>query len=493
MATRKDLVEAHSFSRRRLVTAFVSGAPGGREVELPRPGRTLAAGVAVAVLLVAGAAVLGIVRSPSTVDWTREGLVSDRDTGVDYLVLRTATAGASGSEEETEVRPLANITSALLVLGPGARPTEVAGDEIADRPRGLPIGIAGAPEAPPRASSLVPTGWTACTGGGGPDEPSGVRLRVADEPAVTPTPDLAFLVRTVSGGLHLVAQTSDGGLRGNERAHAYPVPDTGRTDNVLNAVAGTDEARAVTVPDAWVALFPEGGALERRSFGIDGAELDAPWPPRDRLAEDDARTGAEIGDLLEVEGRSYLLTAGGVRALSGFATALYEQLDFPAGDDLATYEVARLLEVDVSTDALPGTWWPESIGDTGGPPQHLCALLDTPGGQPGVLLATTGAGSEASAEQVPLDAVDRAVEAGHGAFVSSGDWSGDDVTGPVLVDDTGRAHPVGTGEEAERLGYDGVEDVVVPAPWLALLEPGVRLTVEAAGCPPDPGGGTACP
>ena len=41
MATKKDLVEAHAFSRRRLVTAFVSGAPGGREVEPVRPGRVL--------------------------------------------------------------------------------------------------------------------------------------------------------------------------------------------------------------------------------------------------------------------------------------------------------------------------------------------------------------------------------------------------------------------------------------------------------------------
>ena len=32
MATKKHLVEAHAFSRRRLVTAFVSGAPGGREL-----------------------------------------------------------------------------------------------------------------------------------------------------------------------------------------------------------------------------------------------------------------------------------------------------------------------------------------------------------------------------------------------------------------------------------------------------------------------------
>ena len=60
MATKKDLVEAYSFSRRRLVTAFVSGAPGGREVEPARPGRTIVGGLALAVLLIAGAAIAGI-------------------------------------------------------------------------------------------------------------------------------------------------------------------------------------------------------------------------------------------------------------------------------------------------------------------------------------------------------------------------------------------------------------------------------------------------
>jgi hypothetical protein len=57
MATRSDLVEAYSFNRRRLVTAFVSGASGGREAEGARPGRTIVGGLALAVLLLAGAAI----------------------------------------------------------------------------------------------------------------------------------------------------------------------------------------------------------------------------------------------------------------------------------------------------------------------------------------------------------------------------------------------------------------------------------------------------
>ena len=61
MATKRDLVEAHQFSRRRLITAFVSGAPGGREVEPARPGRALVGGLALALLVVAGGAVTGLI------------------------------------------------------------------------------------------------------------------------------------------------------------------------------------------------------------------------------------------------------------------------------------------------------------------------------------------------------------------------------------------------------------------------------------------------
>jgi hypothetical protein len=56
MATKRDLIEAQAFNRRRLVTAFVAGAPGGREVEAPRPWRTVVAGVALGVLITVAAA-----------------------------------------------------------------------------------------------------------------------------------------------------------------------------------------------------------------------------------------------------------------------------------------------------------------------------------------------------------------------------------------------------------------------------------------------------
>ncbi len=88
MATKKDLVEAHSFSKRRLVTAFISGAPGGREVEPVRPGRVLIGGVALSVLLLAGAAIAGFLVGRPDSQWLEAGsFVTSKDTGEQYVVL----------------------------------------------------------------------------------------------------------------------------------------------------------------------------------------------------------------------------------------------------------------------------------------------------------------------------------------------------------------------------------------------------------------------
>jgi hypothetical protein len=73
VATHRDLVEAHSFNRRRLVTAFVSGGRGGREIEPGRTGRPVAGGLALAVLLAAGAAVSGALQTQGPADGDRLG------------------------------------------------------------------------------------------------------------------------------------------------------------------------------------------------------------------------------------------------------------------------------------------------------------------------------------------------------------------------------------------------------------------------------------
>jgi hypothetical protein len=469
VATKKDLVEAHAFSRRRLVTAFVSGAPGGREVEPTRPGRALAAGLAVAVLVLAGAAVYGVLASPSTVDWSAEGLVSERETGVDYLVLRTADPDDG---DATEVRPVANHTSALLVLGADVEATVAAREEIAERPRGAPIGIAGAPESPPDVGALVPSRWTACSGVAGED-PTGVRVQVSSSPGAVGVPDGFLLLRPETGGLRLVVPDGDGGAVGLD------VADGSSADVVLDRVVGVTQAAAVTVPDAFADLFPAGAALDLASFDLTRADLDDPWPGRERSDDRGLAAAAEVGDLLEVDGTTYLATATGLRRLTPFERSAWRGL---TAAETRTFEGLGALP-DVPLEEMPATSWPDALPDgaavVDGP---ACAVLLTGGegaDEPRVTVATTGAGGPASADGVALDDVARTVDPGAGALVRP---AGDDAA-PVLVDDRGVASPLGTGDEQDRLGYAGVAPATVPEAWLALFAAGDPLTVESARCP----------
>ena len=68
---------------------------------------------------------------------------------------------------------------------------------------------------------------------------------------------------------YLVAESSDRDVD-LQRAYAYPLPRSKSIDAVLSNLGMDDEAQAVRVPEAWVRLFPPGGALpEGESFQID--------------------------------------------------------------------------------------------------------------------------------------------------------------------------------------------------------------------------------
>src|SRR5829696_3192439 len=131
MASKRDLVEAHSFNRSRLVTAFLSGAPGGREVEPARYGRTLVGGVVLAGLLLAGAAVSGKLSQPVDKDWLDPGvMVVGKESGSRFLPGDKKNVGT--------LYPVLNTASARLAYAdPDGTPLKVIyvpDDEIAKRP-----------------------------------------------------------------------------------------------------------------------------------------------------------------------------------------------------------------------------------------------------------------------------------------------------------------------------------------------------------------------
>jgi hypothetical protein len=471
VATKKDLVEAHAFSRRRLVTAFLSGAPGGREVEPARPGRTIVGGLALAVLLVAAAAIASVLASKTEEDWNKVGLVVSRQEAAPYVILE--------DEESPELVPILNITSAQLILGAGVEPTYVEQDVIEQQTPGETIGIFGAPQTLPRPDRFIEDGWTACTGHG-----RGIMLGLRTDPDVDAL-DRGGLVVTNQGRDYLVARAGD--LADFQRAMLYPLPAAGvgtdSVDAMLNELGVRERTEAVEVPEDWLQLFPTGGELAWSTFRITGAgrpPVDpSPYPP-----------GAEVGDYWIDGDEGLVLTADGPMRLSAFALQVYRYSPIPAAKPGRPDKLPRLLEgepplLSEETRTYLDASWPDQ------PVEQLtsdpCALLVTdPGSVPGVELVQNP-GDELSAAGLddPL-LIDYSIEDGRGAYVRSGDW--DDVTGlrSYVVDPRGTAYSLLDAQTVEKLGYDEVPVPLVPDSWVELFGRGVDLSTGDALCPPSP-------
>lgn len=490
MATKRDLVEAHSFSRRRLVTAFVSGAPGGREVEPARPGRSIVGGAALSVLLIAGAAVTGVFSDRPDSDWDAPGLVISKEQGAAYVILDDA--------EETgglpELRPVLNITSAQLILGAdGLEPRIVSQATIETRPLGEDVGILNAPASLPATEDLVDTGWTACTGQG-----RGLAVRVSSQVGVAPVPSAQAALVRVKGpdaGLWLVA-TAPVTATEPAQAYRYAVPDSSDgTDAFLrDAGIGTGTAGAVKVPREWLDLFPRGGDLDVTSFGLDDLGEQAPRQP----------DGVRVGDYEEDDSgtRGFLVDDDGrLQPLTPFAYALWRNLDVSSEARGARQPRERDLDGESAGEGYAAARWPrEQLSGVAG---QTCALLEASAERsPRVQLATSPV-DEASADRV-LESSERLVEVdpGAGAYVVSGDW--DDVAVEAtqdgalggrrfVVDQKGRANALVGADTPVLLGYGSHPAPLVPSSWLDLFAPGVALSQEAALCPPQPEGtGSTC-
>ena len=447
MSTKRDLVEAHNFNRRRLITAFVSGAPGGREVEPMRPGRTLVGGLVLAALVVAGAAVSGFIVQAPPDDWRESGLVIGKDSGSRFLAY------------DGRLFPVINTTSARLLLPPDEFEVTFVPDEmIAEQRPGATIGIPGAPDVLPEPGRLVQSGWTACSNVQG-----GTKVALSRRAPAVPDPGSALVVRS-AGKTYVVS--------GQAR---YPVPDSSRVAT-LRAL-GLDGEPPRPVPGVWLDLLPLGSPLQ--PFRVEGTGAAAPVG---------SAGSASIGSVVNVDGRHYVLTQDGLALLSDFAYALYTS----AGPG------AQLPPVDVETgqvggvppvreDPYPDDWPRSSV--TPSDSEASCVLLTTHEDDvPTVRLASP----VTEAAVPPSTGAVRSVEVDSGAGAVFRATSGGvlDRGTVYLVDSTGTRYAVGRPVSVylAKLGYGADSPVAVPLPWADLFGDGPLLAARPASQPA--GGGT---
>lgn len=459
MATKKDLVEAHAFSRRRLVTAFVSGAPGGREVEPVRPGRVLIGGIALSVLLLAGAAIAGFLLGRPPAQWLETGsFIISKDTGEQYVVLRGG--------DDPLLQRVPNYVSAQLLLGQAElTPYTVRDKYIRTVQLGEDLGIEGAPAGLPSVDELVDDGWTACTADG-----AGIKVAVQQTPVVEDLTDSAFLVSNGGQQWLIATAPAEGGRPG--RAYRFPMPADATSASTIGNRLGFG-ASAIEVDEDWLNLFPPGEALEKAAFGV--ADAGQPVPYADA---DNGLSQYHIGDLLVSEsGKYYLLGDEGPETLQAFAGMVYDVVGSRA--IVVSTDLAAKFE-----DTQHPEEWPSGL-PTAEDDGAICGVLHPAvGDDPVVSLATdpTGAADPADDVSPGRHAVD--VEPSAGAYVLSGSAAAADGGTPYVIDAKGEKYLLGPAVP-EYIGYADVDPPLVPSTWLEFFSTGVPLSTNSARRMPE--------
>lgn len=451
MATKKELLQAQTFSRRRLLTAFVSGAPGGRELEPAKPLRGVVIGGVLSVLVVVGSLIAGIWNGSPDDDWKVNSLVVVSDTGARYIAING------------ELYPVHNVTSALLLkFSDSFEVLTLSEEEIQDVPRGTAtVGIPGAPDALPPADNLINDGWLSCAAD---TENVWTSLRV-DRPA--PEEHSAALVEA-EGDVHYV-----------HGQYRYRIADEDL--NALSHFMGFDPGAASPVSAQWLNIFEEAAPL--RPLVMEGAGDEPP------AAVADLGAGLEVGSVVLLRnaqgetGEHYVVNgAGRLVELTPLSLELYYLGSEQGPDDVTTLDLSEAgsLEVDRAAAFVP-LEWPEEASPVLDRDVAPCVQLHRD-----ELTDPELEPQDAELVVVEADEGDEVitggvqVEPGHGALVrfdgggTLGDWA--------VIDERGMMYliPVGSPDVLQLLGYAEVDPPPVPAMWSGMFPPGPVLTVEAA-------------
>ncbi|MEU7632232.1 type VII secretion protein EccB [Nocardia sp. NPDC049220] len=160
------VVTKHQISGWRFLLRRIEHALVRRDASMiddPQRGRStaLSIGIALACVIIAGAAVLAFFKPAKKVADSK--IVAEKDSGALFVRLNN------------RLFPALNLTSARLIVGSPDNPVQVSRDELSKYPRGPWVGIPGAP------GSIVDTGdtdssWTVCdtarTGAAAPVNPA---------------------------------------------------------------------------------------------------------------------------------------------------------------------------------------------------------------------------------------------------------------------------------------------------------------------------------
>ena len=454
MPSRQDQLHSYQFTVQRAVAALVM-----RETDPARsPFRRLAgaglASVLVAAIGLGGFALYGLFAGGGS-KW--------RDAGA---VIVEKESGARFVYRDGRLHPVLNYASALLIVGADRSHTVlVSRRSIEGVPRGLPLGIADAPDSLPASGRLSTAPWTVCS------------LEPAE--AVRATPRSALLIgREATGGRRLTEEAvlvrhPDGTLHLIWHQRRHLLRDAAR---VLAALAATRE-RAVPAAPALLNALPAG--------------VDLAPPALAGLGEPSAEVaGAAVGDVYLVRnsggGRQYAVAErdglAGITELQAALLMARTGQGEPAPITLGRFAaLPKLPDLVPAGPTAPPPAPPRLAGVDGG---ALCARVGADGTVRDVRIGTTVPDSRPP----PAPPTARAGCAWTRCWSSRGGarWSsrlaapGADGGAVSVVTDLGRRYVLADAEVLGMLGYQGVTPVRLPAGLVSLVPAGSPLDPAAA-------------
>ncbi|WFE98938.1 type VII secretion protein EccB [Micromonospora sp. WMMD964] len=451
MPSRQDQLHSYQFSVQRAVAALVMRETDPAQSPFRRLAGAGLASVLVAAILLGGFALYGLFAGGGK-GW--------RDPGA---VIVEKESGARFVYREQKLHPVLNYASALLIVGADRSKTVLVSRRTIDGvPRGLPLGIADAPDSLPAPGRLVATAWTVCSTVPTGEAPRSALLIGAEPDGGRQLGDEALLLRHPDGGLHLVWHQ-----------RRYPIRDPSR---VLAALA-TTRAQAVPVAPALLNSLPAGSDL---------APLDLPG-----LGRPAARVpGTAIGTVYLVSnsggGRQYAvaLDAGlaGITELQ--AGLLLARTGQGAPVPLTLGQFATLPTVPdlapTGQNAPPPTPPRLAAGGDGA----LCTRVADDGGvgevRWGVPLRDLTAAPRTAPTGGAVLADHVLVEPGRGAVVEATAAPGATGGAVSVVTDLGRRYVLSDREVLPMLGYGGVRPLRLPAGLVSLVPAGATLDPAAA-------------
>lgn len=456
--TTKAQVDGHRFLARRARHAVVARDVRMLHDPLKRQSAGLAVGVAAAVLVGAGAAVLSLLDPAPDVD--RTTIMVGRDSGQMYV-----RAGQS-------VHPVYNLSSARLIVGEAAEPETVRDADIAETSRGGLVGIPGAPSVLPGPRDPQAAGrvsWTVCDEMADVDRgrPRIVSTSVVAREDTTPGRD------TDTNEIVLAEQNGSGWLlRDGTRARI----DLDDSDLLATLGLGGVDPRPVTA--ALIDPLEEVDPVARPVIEMAGQPVDYGLP------------GLLIGQVFTVDTatgtQTHVALADGVQEVGPvLADVIRSTSTIGAVVEVAPDRMGVPRSVALNTDAFPGDR-PAILNITDSP--VLCVREadgpDSAGRRVSLVAGAAAPGPDEAREVAGADGGGPGVDAvgvPGGGLVVSATGRGPSTRSAVItiVSDTGVRFDIPDAETATILGIGGTP-VPVAAAVLDRLPAGPRLDRASA-------------